>query len=78
MLDDSFFIDNEGGAIAKALLFVEDAVIFDNGTFEIAQQRKRDPELLREFAVCGNAVYAKTKNLGVGGFEFRDIILIRF
>jgi hypothetical protein len=36
MSNDAFFIDQERGAISKALLFVEDAVVFDDGAFEIA------------------------------------------
>ena len=34
--DDAFFIDHEGGTVAEALLLVEDAIILDDGTFEIA------------------------------------------
>ena len=78
MLDDAFFIDQEGGPIAKALLFIKDAVILHDRAFEIAEERERDSNLLCEFAVGGNTVDAKTKNLSVGGFEFRDISLIRF
>ena len=35
--NDAFFIDQEGGAIAKALLLVEDTICFYNGAFEIAE-----------------------------------------
>ena len=35
--NDAFFIDQEGGAISKALFFVEDAVILNDGAFEIAE-----------------------------------------
>jgi hypothetical protein len=37
VLNDAFLIDHEGGAIAKALLLVEDAVILHDRAFEIAQ-----------------------------------------
>ena len=37
MLNDAFFVDQEGGPIAEALLFVEDTIIFDDGAFEIAE-----------------------------------------
>ena len=37
VLNDAFFIDQEGGPIAEALLFVEDTIIFDDGAFEIAE-----------------------------------------
>ena len=35
--NDALFIDHEGGAIAKTLLLVEHAVVFDDGAFEIAE-----------------------------------------
>ena len=61
--DDAFFIDQESGAITKALLFVEDAVILDHGAFEIAQQRERYLELFGKFTVGGNAINTESKNL---------------
>ena len=78
VLNDAFLIDHEGGAIAEALLLVEDTIILDYSAFEIAEDRKRNSNLLCKFAVGGNAVYAETKNLGIGVVEFRDISLIRF
>jgi hypothetical protein len=54
--NDAFLVDQEGGAIAKALLLVEDAVGFNDGALEIAEERKRNSNLLCEFAVGGNAV----------------------
>ena len=35
--NDAFFVDQERGAIAKALLLVEDAIVFDDRAFEIAE-----------------------------------------
>lgn len=35
--DYAFFINQEGRTIAKTLLLVEDAVVFDDGAFEIAE-----------------------------------------
>ena len=35
--NDAVFIDYKGCAIAKALLFVKDAIILDNCAFEIAE-----------------------------------------
>ena len=61
--DDSFFIDQEGGAISEALLLVEDSVIFDDGAFEIAEDWERDSELFGEFAVGGNTVNTHSENL---------------
>jgi hypothetical protein len=37
VLNDAFFIDHEGGAITEALLFIEHAVVFNDGAFEIAE-----------------------------------------
>jgi len=37
VLNDAFFVDQEGGPITEALLFVEDTIIFDDGAFEIAE-----------------------------------------
>ena len=78
LLNDAFFINQERGAVSKALLLVIDTIRFDYRAFEIAEKRKRDFNLLCEFAVGGDAVYTHPKNLSVGGFEFCDISLIRF
>ena len=75
--DDAFFIDQEGGAIAKALLLVEDSVVFDDGAFEIAEDRERDSELFGKFAIGGNTVNTHSENLSFIRFEFGDISLIR-
>ena len=64
--NDAFFIDYEGCAISKALLLVENAIIFDHGAFEIAEYWEGDSELFCKFAIGGNAVYTHTKNLSVG------------
>ena len=76
--NDAFLIDQEGGSIAKALLLVEDAIIFHYGAFEIAEDREGNSKLFGEFAVGGNTINTHSENLGVGGFEFSDISLIRF
>jgi hypothetical protein len=75
--DDAIFIDQEGGAISKALLLVEDTIILHYGAFEIAEDRERDSDLFGEFAVGGNAVYTHSENLSIVCFEFGDISLIR-
>src|SRR6185437_15919095 len=77
VLNDPFFIDHESGAVSEALLFVEDAIVFDDSAFEIAEYREGHSNLFCEFAVGGNAVDTHSKNLCVGGFEFGDISLIR-
>jgi hypothetical protein len=75
--NDAFFIDQESCTITKALLFVEDAIVFDDGTFEIAEQRERDSDLFGEFTVGGNTVNTHAENLRFVRFEFGDISLIR-
>jgi hypothetical protein len=35
--NDAFFVDQEGGAISKALLLVKDAIRLDDCAFEIAE-----------------------------------------
>ena len=77
MPNDAFFIDQEGGPIAKALLLIKDAIIFYDGAFEIAQQRERNCELFGKFTVGGNAVNTQSKNLSLIRFELGDISLIR-
>ena len=64
--DDAFFIDYEGGAIAEALLFVEDTISLDDCAFKITEYRKRNADLFCEFAVGGNAVYTHAEYLSVG------------
>jgi|GEM_PF-7113191 len=63
MPDYAFFIDQERGTIAKSLLLVEDAVVSDDGAFEIAEQRKHDSDLFGELAVGGNTVYTQSEDL---------------
>ena len=64
--NDAFFIDHECGAITEALLLIEDTIIFDHSAFEIAEDRKRNSNLLCKFAVGGNTVYTHAENLSVG------------
>jgi len=75
--DDAFFIDQEGGAISKALLLVEDAIVFNYSAFEIAENGKCNSELFCEFAVGGNAVDTHSEDLSLIRFELGDISLIR-
>ena len=75
--NDAFFIDQEGGAISKALFLVEDAIVFNDSTFEIAENRKCNSELFCEFAVGGNAVDTHSEGLSLIAFELGDISLIR-
>ena len=77
MPDDAFFIDQEGGAISEALFLVVNAVILNDGAFEIAENWECNSELFCEFAVGGNAVDTHSEDLSLVGFEFGDISLIR-
>jgi hypothetical protein len=76
--NDAFFVDQESGAISKALLLIKNTVVIDDRAFKVAEDREGNSNLLCEFAVGGNTVYTQTKNLSVGCFEFSDISLIRF
>ena len=78
VLNDSFLIHDEGSSIAKALLFIEDAVVLYNCPFEIAEEWKSHAQLFGELAIGGNTVNTNTKNLSFVTFEFSDISLIRF
>jgi len=37
VLNDAVFVDHEGGAVSKTLLFVEDTIVFDDGAFEVTE-----------------------------------------
>ena len=78
MLDDSVFIDHKGCPVSVTALFVKDPVIFHDCSFEVAKQREGYTVLFGEFSIGGNAIDAEAENLGIGGFEFCDIRLIRF
>lgn len=77
VLNDSILVDYERGAITIAPLFIEDAIVFHHGAFEIAEQRESDAILLGKLAIGRNAVDADAENLCVCSFEFGDISLIR-
>jgi len=77
VLNNSVLVDDEGGAITEALVFIIDAVILHDCAFEIAQQRKGYPVLFAEFFIGRNAIDADSENLRVVSFEFGDISLIR-
>ena len=66
MSNDPFLIDQKRRAISEALLLVEDSILLDDGSFEIAEYREGNLDLLCKFAVGGNAVYTHTENLSVG------------
>jgi hypothetical protein len=51
--DDAVLVHDEGGAIGKSVLRVQDAVLFGNRPLKIAQKREGNPDLLGESAVGG-------------------------
>jgi len=77
MLDGAVLVDDEGGAVRKALLFVQDPVFFGNRPLEVAQEREVELFLLRESGIRCRAVNADAQDLRVGLLEFGDISLIR-
>ena len=77
MLNKSGLIDYKRRAIAKALRFVENSVILNHCSFEIAEEWEGNSDVLREAFVGGNAVHADAENLCFCAFEFGDISLIR-
>ena len=77
VLNDPVLIDYKRSTIPKALRLIENAVVPYHSSFEIAQQGKRDADVLRETFVGGNTIYTDAKNLRFHSFEFGDISLIR-
>ena len=77
VLNDPVLIDYKRSTIPKALRLIENAVVPYHSSFEIAQQGKRDADVLREAFVGGNTVYTDAENLCFHSFEFGDISLIR-
>ena len=76
VLNNSLGIDHKRGPIAEALIFIENPVILYHRSFEIAEERERDADVLREPFISGNAIHADAENLSIGSFEFGDISLI--
>ncbi len=77
MTNDALFVDQESGAIAEALFFVENSVVLNHRAFEITQQRKRNANLFGKLTISGNAVHAQSKYLRFSSFEFGDTSLVR-
>jgi hypothetical protein len=77
VLNDPVLIDDEGGAIAEALFFIKNSVVFNHGSLKVAQQWKGYPDVLCKTAVGRNAIDADAEDLCICSFEFGDISLIR-
>src|SRR5260370_36515711 len=66
VLNDSVLINHERRAIAVATFFVEDAIVFDDRVFDVAQQRECDSDLFGKFSVGIRTVTAYAENLSAG------------
>ena len=58
MLNDAILIDHERSAIAVAAIFVVDAIVFNDGVFDVAQQRERNADLFGKFRIGIRTIYA--------------------
>ena len=65
VLDLSFFIDDERGAIGKLKLIIQDAVLLGDLARHIAEKRKCDSDLFGECGVGGKSVDADSEYGGV-------------
>lgn len=77
VLNDAVLVDHKGRAIAKALRFIKNSVIFHHCAFEVAEQREGKSILLGKFTIGGDTVDAETQDLRVGRFECGDTSLVR-
>jgi len=77
MLNNPGLIDYKRSAIAKALRFVENSVILNHCSFEVAEEWEGNADVLRKAFVSGNAVDANAEDLCFCALEFGDISLIR-
>ena len=77
MLDHAVFVDHECGAVRKALLFVQNAVVLGYRPLEVAEKREVKIFLLRKRGVGRRTIHTDAENLRVGLLEFGDISLIR-
>jgi hypothetical protein len=65
VLDFALLVDDEGGAIGKLKLVIQNAVFLGNLTRHIAEERKCDSDLFGECCVGGESVDADSKYCGV-------------
>lgn len=85
VLDDTLFVDNEGRALSQFVarstdLFLanRDPKLLEDFEVRIAQERKRDIELLREGGIRRRAVTAYAENYCVARIQLWPISLIGF
>ena len=77
VLDDSFFVNHEGGSVGNRELGIQNAVVRCDLAGEIAQQRKVNADLLGKGLVSRRTIDADAQDLRAVRFEFGDISLIR-
>jgi hypothetical protein len=65
VLDLALLVHDEGGAIGKLKLVIQDAVFLRDLPRHVAQKRKCDPDLFGECGVGGKSVDADAKNSGL-------------
>jgi hypothetical protein len=82
MLDFSFFVHDDGGALRPLIFSALDVIGLQNLVrgedflIHVAEQREGDPDLLGECGVGGGTVNADAEDHGVACFEFSHISLI--
>ena len=82
VLDFSFLVDDEGRAprplvvVAAHWIFPENPVCGEDLAIHVAEERKRDTDLLGKGGVGRGAVHADTENNRVARFDFGQIRLI--
>jgi hypothetical protein len=77
MLDDTLLVDDKRGAIGKLLLLVQNAILFGDGSLEIAEEGEHEAFLLGKGGVGGSTIDADSQHLGAILLELGDISLIR-
>jgi hypothetical protein len=77
VLNYPVFADDEGRAIRKSMLLVQNSVLFADLPLKVAEQRESHSNLLGKCTVCGYAIDADSEHLRAGLLEFGDISLIR-
>jgi len=76
VLDHPVFIHHEGGAIGKAVLFIQNPVLFGNVSLKIAEEGESKAFLLGEGAVSRRTIDADSQDLRAVLLELGNISLI--
>ena len=65
VLNNSLGIDHKRGPIAEALIFIENPVILYHRSFEIAEEREREVQLLCKLTEGRSVIATDSEDLGV-------------